>query len=280
MGFPVLRQLTKHLGSVRLWTMNTRIVVAATPLLLVLGTVCITAREWSNPATLGGMPAHLRIRNGFAMSAQTRTAGSNTLDVGAMDPATWLGMDLLMFIGGGPAGTAGGIKVTTFAVLFFLMMGELRGAGAVTVFGKRLSRAVHRQAITVIVMAVGLVVASTIAIMLLTDFSLDQILFEVVSGFATVGLSTGITARLPVAAQLILVALMFIGRLGPITVATGLALRQRTILYDLPEERPIIGATPSWSPAPPGRRSASAGRRPETRCGGALRPLDPPTGRM
>lgn len=241
LGFPVLMQLWKHLGTVRLWTMNTRIVLAATPLLLALGTVYITALEWTNPATLGGMPPHLRVLNGFAMSAQTRTAGFNTIDTSAMDPATWLGMDLLMFIGGGPAGTAGGIKVTTFAVLFFLMLGELRGAGAVTVFGKRLSRAVHRQAITVIVMAVGLVVAATIALMLMTDFSLDRIMFEVISAFATVGLSTGITADLPAGAQLILVALMFIGRLGPITVATGLALRRRTLLYDLPKERPIIG---------------------------------------
>lgn len=195
----------------------------------------------SGATVLGGMPRHLRILNGFAMSAYTRTAGFNSIDTAAMDPATWLGMDLLMLIGGGPAGTAGGIKVTTFAVLFFLMLGELRGAGAVTVFGKRLSRAVHRQAITVIVMAVGLVTASTIAIMLMTDLSLDEILFEVVSAFATVGLSTGITAELPVEAQLIIVALMFIGRLGPITVATGLALRHRTLLYDLPKERPIIG---------------------------------------
>ncbi|AXK46261.1 TrkH family potassium uptake protein [Brachybacterium saurashtrense] len=241
LGFPVLMELRKHLRVVRLWSMNTRIVVAATPLLLVLGTLCITALEWNNPGTLGPMPVPARILNGFAMSAQTRTAGFNTVDTGAMDPATWVIIDMLMVIGGGPAGTAGGIKVTTVAVLFFLMLGELRGAGAVTVFGKRLSRAVHRQAITVIVMSVGLIVASTIALMLLAGFSLDATLFEVISAFATVGLSTGITAALPASAQLILVALMAIGRLGPITVATGLALRRRTVLYDLPKERPIIG---------------------------------------
>lgn len=240
-GFPVLVQLKKHLGTPRLWTMNTRIVVAATPLLLAAGAVYVTALEWSNPRTLGGMAPSLRLLNGFTMSVQTRTSGFNSVDTGAMDPATWLGMDLLMFIGGGPAGTAGGIKVTTFAVLFFLMLSELRGAGAVTVFGKRLSRAVHRQAITVIVLAIGLVAAATITLMLLTDFSLDEVLFEVVSAFATVGLSTGITADLPVAAQLVLVVLMFIGRLGPITASTALALRQRTLLYDLPKERPIIG---------------------------------------
>lgn len=241
LGFPVLVQLGKHLGTPRLWTMNTRIVVAATPVLLVLGTVYITALEWSNPATLGAMPPAQRILNGFVLSAQTRTAGFNNVDIGAMDPATWLGMDMLMFIGGGPAGTAGGIKVTTFAVLAFLMLAELRGAGAVTVFGKRLSRAVHRQALTVILLAVGLVALSTVTLMIMTPVALDALLFEVVSALATVGLSTGITAELPVAGQLILVVLMIVGRLGPITVATALALQSRRPLYDLPKERPIIG---------------------------------------
>lgn len=105
LGFPVLMELRKHLRVVRLWSMNTRIVVAATPLLLMLGTLCITALEWNNPGTLGPMPVPARILNGFAMSAQTRTAGFNTVDTGAMDPATWVIIDMLMVIGGGPART-------------------------------------------------------------------------------------------------------------------------------------------------------------------------------
>ena len=105
-------------------------------------------------------------------------------------------MDILMFIGGGPAGTAGGIKVTTFAVLFFIMMTELRGEGAVNIFGKRLSRAVHRQAITVVLIAVAAVIVGAGLLMLLTGENLDRALFETVSAFATVGLSTGITAGL------------------------------------------------------------------------------------
>ncbi|HPY25040.1 MAG TPA: potassium transporter TrkG, partial [Mycobacterium sp.] len=137
--------------------------------------------------------------------------------------------------------TAGGIKVTTFAVLFFILLAEIRGDGAVNVFGKRLSRAVHRQAITVALLSVAVVMSATVAIMLITDINLDRVLFEVISAFGTVGLSTGITADLPVAAQVILVLLMFIGRLGPITFASALALRERRVLYELPKERPIIG---------------------------------------
>ena len=241
LGFPVIMQLRAHIRTPRRWTMHTRIVLATTAVLLLTGTVFITAMEWSNPRTLGELDWPAKLLVGLFHSVQTRTAGFNSVDIGAMDPATWLGMDVLMFIGAGPAGTAGGIKVTTFAVLFFIILTEIRGVGAVNVFGKRLSRSVHRQAISVALLAVALVVVSTLAIMVMTDFDLDRVLFEVVSAFGTVGLSTGITAALPAGAQLILVALMFIGRLGPITFAAALAFRAHHRAYQLPKERPIIG---------------------------------------
>jgi potassium uptake TrkH family protein len=241
LGFPVIMQLRKHLRHTLKWTMNTRIVVSGTIGLLIGGWIYITAIEWNNPATLGPLDWPGKLLAGFFTSVQTRTAGFNSIDTGLMDPASWLGMDALMLIGGGPAGTAGGIKITTFAVLFFILLTELRGDGAVNVFGKRLSRAVHRQAITVVLLAVAVVITATTALMLMTDFGLDRLLFEVVSAFGTVGMSTGITADLPPAGQLILVVLMFIGRLGPITFASSIALRERRITYEFPQERPIIG---------------------------------------
>jgi trk system potassium uptake protein TrkH len=241
LGFPVLFELRKRFRRPLFWSMNTRLVLAFTVALLVLGTVFITALEWSNPATLGNLPWYDRILAGFFHSVQTRTAGFNSVDISQLNGATLLGMDALMFIGGGPAGTAGGIKVTTFGVLLFILIAEVRGDGVVNVFGKRLSRAVHRQAIAVVLASVALVVASTTAIMIISGLDLDRVLFETISAFGTVGLSTGITASLPVPAQLILVLLMFLGRLGPITFATALALRPRSILYQLPKERPIIG---------------------------------------
>jgi len=241
LGFPVIMQLRKHLRHTLKWTMNTRIVVSGTIGLLIGGWIYITAIEWNNPATLGPLDWPGKLLAGFFTSVQTRTAGFNSIDTGLMDPASWLGMDALMLIGGGPAGTAGGIKITTFAVLFFILLTELRGDGAVNVFGKRLSRAVHRQAITVVLLAVAVVITATTALLLMTDFGLDRLLFEVVSAFGTVGMSTGITADLPPAGQLILVVLMFIGRLGPITFASSIALRERRITYEFPQERPIIG---------------------------------------
>jgi potassium uptake TrkH family protein len=241
LGFPVIMQLRKEFRHPLHWSMNTNIVLWATAVLLVLGTVAISAIEWANPNTLGPLGVADKLLVGFFQSVQTRTAGFNSVDTSQMDAASWLVMDILMFIGGGPAGTAGGIKVTTFAVLFFILATELRGESAVNIFGKRLSRAVHRQAITIVLLAVGVVVAATVAIMVITDIELDRVLFEVVSAFGTVGMSTGITAGLPPAAQLILVLLMFIGRLGPLTLGTALVLRQRPTLYELPKERPVIG---------------------------------------
>ncbi|WP_222194673.1 TrkH family potassium uptake protein [Modestobacter italicus] len=241
LGFPVLLQLRREFRTPRTWTMNTRLVLAGTAALLLLGTVFLTALEWRNPDTLGPLSVPGKLLAGFTAAVMPRTAGFNNLDIAAMEPASWLGMDLLMFIGGGPAGTAGGIKVTTFLVLFFIIYTEVRGEGAVNVFGKRLPRSVHRQATTVALLSLAAVMGPTIVLLVITPFTLDQVLFEVVSAFATVGLSTGITADLPVAGQLLLVALMFIGRLGPITLASALALRQHTQLYELPKERPVIG---------------------------------------
>lgn len=241
LGFPVLVQLRRQLRTPLRWSMNTRLVLWGTGLLLVAGTLLYLLLEWGNPNTLGALDPAERVLAAFFQSVQTRTAGFNSVDTGALDPATLLGTDVLMFIGGGPAGTAGGIKVTTFGVLFFILVAEIRGDGAVNIFHKRLSRAVHRQAIAVLLVAIGLVTFGTAFLLVITDFTLDRVLFEVISAFGTVGLSTGITASLPPAGQILLVVLMFLGRLGPITFASALALRERKLLYEFPKERPIIG---------------------------------------
>jgi len=241
LGFPVLVQLRRYPRLPRKWVMNTRLVLAGTVVLLVAGAVYLTAVEWSNPSTLGPLGWPDKILVGFFQSVQARTAGFNSIDWGQMDSASLLGTDVLMLIGGGPAGTAGGIKITTFAVLFFVLVAEIRGEATVTVFGKQLARSVQRQAITIVLIAVAVIAFSTVILMLLTDFSLDALLFEVISAFATVGLSTGITAAIPPGGQVVLMLLMFIGRLGPIAFASALALRQRPSTFELPIERPIIG---------------------------------------
>ena len=237
----MLYELRRELGTPRTWTLNTRMVVGTTLLLLVVGPVAVTALEWSNDGTLGGLGVPAKLVAGFFLGVMPRTAGFNSIDYGQAEPATLLVTDILMFIGGGPASTAGGIKVTTFALLAFVMLAEVRGTADVEVGARRLPREVQRQALTVALAGVGLVVSGTVLLLVLTKLSLDVVLFEVISAFATVGLSTGITADLPPSGQVLLIALMFLGRLGPITLASALALRSRPTLYRLPEERPIVG---------------------------------------
>jgi trk system potassium uptake protein TrkH len=240
-GFPVILELWRRYKVPVMWSMHTKLVLSSTVVLLLGGWFVLTAIEWSNPATLGPLDWPTKLLAGFFASVTPRSGGFNSIDVGQMDSASWLVTDVLMFIGGGPAGTAGGLKVTTFSALLFVVWTEIRGEGAVHIFGKRLSSAVIREATAVALLAVAAVMGSTIAIMMMTHIDLDRILFEVISAFATVGLSTGITADLPIAAQLILCVLMFLGRLGPIALASSLALKRTTRLYEYPEERPIIG---------------------------------------
>lgn len=245
-GFPVLLEMLRHRNRARTsgrknWTLHTRLTVITTVVLLVVGTVLTGLMEWTNPATLGAHDVRGKFLNSFFHSAMSRTAGFNSLDIGAMHASTLLMTCMLMFIGGGSAGTAGGIKVTTFAVLAAAILAEVRGEPNSVVLGRRLAPHVLRQALTVALLGVGLVMSATLALLSVSRASFEAVLFEVVSAFATVGLSTGITADLPAVGQLILVVLMFIGRIGPITLVSALALRERTRRYELPEERPVIG---------------------------------------
>lgn len=249
LGFPVILELRRHLrrkvrserGARNPWSLHLRLTVSSTLVLLVLGTVFVTAGEWDNPATLGSLDTPGRLLAGFFQAVMPRTAGFNTLDYSQMEQGTLLGTIVLMFIGGGSAGTAGGIKVTTFVVLFVAIYAEVRGEPNIIVADRRISDRTVRQALTVVLLAIAAVVSATLVLMELTDLATHEVLFEVTSAFATVGLSTGITAELPPAGQLILVGLMFLGRLGPITLVSALALRERHRLYELPEGRPIIG---------------------------------------
>ncbi|MFC5746373.1 TrkH family potassium uptake protein [Actinomadura rugatobispora] len=241
LGFPVVFELARSWRRPAEWTVLTRITVGVTAVLLVAGTLVLTLTEWNNPRTLGALSGGARLQAGFFAAVMPRSGGFNSIDIGQMRPESWLVIDVLMFIGGGSAATAGGIKVTTFGLLAYVVWAELRGEARVNVGRRRVPEGTQRQAVAIALMAVGLVVSATFAMMALTGHALDRVLFEVISAFATVGLSTGITADLPPAAHGLLVALMFVGRIGPLTLGTALALRDRTRRHELPEERPIVG---------------------------------------
>lgn len=240
-GFPVLRELRRELWTPPTWSLHTKITLLTYGLLVVAGVGAVTALEWRNPGTLGPLGVPGKLLAGAFQGIMPRTAGFNSVDTSQMYGTTWLVTDILMFIGGGSAGTAGGIKVTTFMVLFFVIVAEVRGDDGAEAFGRRLPGGVVRQALSIALLGVALVAGGTLLLLGTSHGDLDRVLFEAVSAFGTVGLSTGITADLPPVGQYVLIGLMFVGRLGPITLASALALRGGRKLYHLPEERPVVG---------------------------------------
>ena len=241
LGFPVLFDLARRDRNPGRWSLHTKVTLAWSLPLFGLGSLAILAFEWSNPATLGPLAVPDKLVPAVFHGVVPRTSGFNSLDVGAMTEPSLLVTDVLMFIGGGSASTAGGIKVTTFALLAYVILAEVRGEPDVRVFDRRVPAAAQRQALAVALLGLAAVVTGTLLLLALAPLALSDALFEAVSAFGTVGMSTGITASLPPAAQVVLVLLMFLGRVGPITLGAALALRHRDLLYRLPEERPIIG---------------------------------------
>lgn len=241
LGFPVMQDLRANRLRYRRWTLHTKITVTGTLILLFGGFLATAVMEWSNPETLGPMGFGPKLLNAAFHSVMPRTAGFNSLDVGAFREETLVVNYVLMFIGGGSAGTAGGIKVTTFFVLLAIVLSEVLRRRDASMFGRRFGRSVERQALTVAMLALLFILSATMYITSVTDLPLQDVLFEATSAFATVGLSTGVTAQMPPSAQFVLAMLMFIGRVGTITAATALALGKHDRPYRYPEENPIVG---------------------------------------
>jgi Trk-type K+ transport system membrane component len=242
MGFPVLFELRREWRRPSTWSAHTRIVLSGTAILLVTGFAAMLAFEWSNPRTFGPLGVPGKILAAFFQGTMPRSAGLQTVDFAAMHLETTTITDVLMFIGGGSAGTAGGIKISTFFLLAYVIWSEVRGERDVVVGQRRIAESTQRQALAVALLGVGVVAAGALALVTMTDgVRLDQALFECTSAFGTVGLSLNVTPGLPGPAQVVLISLMYIGRVGTITVASALALRTRHRRYRYPEERPIVG---------------------------------------
>ncbi len=241
LGFPVVMVLLERGGRFKNWNLHTKLTVEVSLILLVVGTLVWGALEWSNPATIGGMTVWDKILHATFASIMTRSLGFNLVDMNNLEPTTMLFSDALMFAGGGSASTAGGIKVTTIAIVFLAIVAEARGDRDVKIHGRTIPEGAMRVAISVIVMGATFVAGAAGLLLALTGDSLDRVLFEVISAFATCGLSTGLSAELPPEGKYVLCALMFAGRVGTITLAAALALRERRQLFHYPEERPIIG---------------------------------------
>lgn len=240
-GFPVIYELRRQPSSPGAWSFHTKLTLAGSLLLLIAGAMMVLLFEWGNPRTLAPLDPATKLLNAFFHSVMSRSGGFNAVDTAAMNEETLLATSALMMIGGGSAGTAGGIKVTTFLVLGLVVLAEIQGERDASSFRRRVSGETQRLALTVVLLSIAAVSLATLFLLAATPFELVRILFETVSAFATVGLSTGLSAELPAGGQFVLVVLMFTGRVGTVTLAAALALRPRQRPYRYPEERPIIG---------------------------------------
>jgi len=225
----------------RVLTLSTRLVLLTSFALLLFGFVSVFIFEYNNPATLGGMTIQNKAANAFFHSADTRTAGFASISMAESNEETQFAKIALMYIGGATGSTAGGIKVTTFVVLVLATIVAVRGFEHISIFGRRIGHRTVYRALSVAALFALVIFVATFILIITEPFQFRQVLFEVVSALSNVGLSLGITADLSLAGKFTVIVLMFVGRLGPLTLAYMLAQRARERMYEAPEANVAIG---------------------------------------
>ncbi|WNQ12651.1 TrkH family potassium uptake protein [Paenibacillus aurantius] len=240
LGFIVIADVHEFRKTRKL-SLHSKVVLSATAFLIVFGAMVICAFEFTNPATLGPLSPAGKIWASLFASVTPRTAGANTIDVAGMRQATQFFTVILMFIGASPGSTGGGVKTTTFTILIGAMIAMIRGKEDIVLFRNRLAKDRIYKAITLTFFALFLVVFVTMLLSTTEDYFFLKILFEVTSAFGTVGLSMGLTPDLSTIGKILIALMMFIGRLGPLTLAYALGPRPEKELYRYPEGKVTIG---------------------------------------
>ena len=211
-GKYTLNYIIKH------FKVHTKIAITTSLALIATGALIIFVAEYGNPTTIGLLSLPDKMMSSLFQSVTTRTAGFATLNMGLMKSASLFVIMILMFIGGSPGGTAGGIKTTTFAIMILMITAELRGQKELIVFNRRIPREHFRKAFVVAFMLLATVTLGIIFLNLTESFDFLSISFEAVSAIATVGLSMGITSGLSSVGKVIIILLMYLGRIGPLTL--------------------------------------------------------------
>ncbi|MFW5992154.1 MAG: TrkH family potassium uptake protein [Halanaerobiaceae bacterium] len=240
LGFGVLSEIYNGF-KFKKTSLQTKIVLVITLILLVSGFLLILLLEFNNLETMGELPLVDKLLSAFFLSVTPRTAGFNTLPTGALKNSTLFLVIVLMFIGASPGSTGGGIKTTTFGVMLITVWCMITGKNDIEIYNRRLDNEVILKAISIAFLSLGLIVTVTIILTVLEGFDFIEVLFETVSAFGTVGLSTGITSHLSSAGRLLIIITMFAGRVGPLTLAVALAERKQKGIYHYPKEKVMVG---------------------------------------
>lgn len=220
-------------------TLQTKIVVVMTLALLLLGFILFFVLEYNN--TLAGLPLLDKTLGAMFLSVTPRTAGFNTVPTGALKQSSLFLIIVLMFIGASPGSTGGGIKTTTFGVVLVTMKNMITGKEDMEIYNRRFEKQIVYKAFTITMLAAGLIILVTTLLLVIEDFPFIDILFETVSAFGTVGLSTGITGELSDISRVLITITMFAGRVGPLTLAVAIGEKQRKGIYHYPTEKVMVG---------------------------------------
>lgn len=241
LGFTVLMEIYNYKGSKRL-SVNSKIVLLITGALLIGGTIVMFLLEFKNPETLGNMSLKNKVLNSFFASVTPRTAGFNSISTDGMTMAGKFSTIALMFIGGSPGSTAGGLKTATFGIIVLTVISILRGREDTEAFERRFSKETVYKAFTLFFVGMMLVIIVTM-ILTITEpnQSFINLLYEATSAFGTVGITTGVTQELSIVGKLVIMITMYFGRVGPLTVLLALTNRKKKTGYKYPEGKILIG---------------------------------------
>lgn len=246
LGFIVISELQSFRKGARL-SVHTRMSVTITLLLLAIGTGLIFAFEYQNPDSLHSLSFGQKMLASFFQAVTPRTAGFNTLNLGLLRPISLFLMIILMFIGSSPGGTGGGIKTTTFGLIIMAIWAMLRGKVNVNVFGRKMTLEMIRKSMTLTLLSLILISLVTAGILMVNkNVDFLRILFEVFSAFGTVGLSAvsgtvSLSSYFPAVGKLLIIVLMYFGRVGPLTIGTALIESKEQELFNYAEEKVLIG---------------------------------------
>ncbi|MBQ4284214.1 MAG: Trk family potassium uptake protein [Lachnospira sp.] len=238
-GFIVWEDIRENKLRFKKYSLHTKIVLMSSAILIFGGAACFMVLEWNN--TMADMNIYQRVITSLFASVTTRTAGFNTIDLGAMSQGSKILTVVLMFIGGSPGSTAGGIKTTTLVVFIVYIWSNLRNASGCNILGRRISDEDIKKSNMVLGLNLGLSVVAVLLICSVQEFVMEDLLLEVFSATGTVGLSTGITRQLNTFSQIVIMFLMYCGRVGGMTFALSFAYRKEPARLQYPEERINVG---------------------------------------
>lgn len=223
------------------FNLTSKVAIIISMILTFGGMILFFILEYSNSATLGDLNFIQKILASYFQSVTLRTAGFNTIPLGELRNSTIFMCCILMFIGASPGSTGGGIKTTTFGVILFYVIGIVKKKENVEIFNRRLDWEIMNRALAILVLAITYVSIVIMLMLIAENFSPEEIVFEVISAFGTVGLTLGITPDLSTFSKLLLIFTMFVGRLGPMTFALAIGETKKKALSKYPKENILVG---------------------------------------